>query len=289
MKFCQALIGLPAEWYVPVSVAAEAAGFDMVGLSDHVIHPESLASNYPYTPDGKPQYEPEWDFPDCWVTVGAMASATSRLQFVTNVYVLPARNPLVVAKAVGTAAVLSGGRVLLGVGAGWMREEFEALGQSFEARGRRMDETIDVLRSLWTDGSVEYHGDQIDLPALAMRPGPERRVPVLVGGHSSVALRRAARNDGWIGVNYTLDQLEEYCTIIHGLRSEAGMSAAPFEIVASPLAVPDARTVERLESMGVSTIMTSAWIAQRRGVPTLLDEAIECVTSYGEQWIAPLR
>src|SRR5690349_19268831 len=119
------MIGLPADGYVKVAVAAEAAGFSSVALSDHVIYPEKLESTYPYTSDGKPQYDPEWDFPDPWTTVAAMASVTTSLEFFTNVFVLPARNPLLVAKTLGTLAVLSGDRLALGIGAGWMREEFE--------------------------------------------------------------------------------------------------------------------------------------------------------------------
>lgn len=287
MRFAQALIGARAEDYVAIGVAAEEAGFDAVALSDHVIYPKELHSKYPYTPDGRPQYDPSWDFPDPWVTVGALASVTERLEFFTNVYVLPARNPLVVAKAVGTAAALSAGRVRLGIGVGWMREEFDLLEQRFDNRGKRTDESIDVLRALFAGGMVHHDSANYHFDGIDMRPVPPGPVPVFVGGDSEVALRRAARNDGWIGVNYTLDQLEAHCATVHRLRAECGRGAEPFEIVASPLAAPRPDVIERLEAMGVTTILTSAWMAAGRDGSDR-GEAIGMIRSYAEKFIEPL-
>lgn len=281
------MIGLPAEGYVEVAAAAEAAGFSSVALSDHVVYPEKLESVYPYTPDGKPQYDPEWDFPDPWVTIGAMSSATTSLEFFTNVFVLPARNPLLVAKTLGTVAKLSGDRVALGIGAGWMREEFEVLEQKFRARGRRMDEMIEVLRAVWGGGFVEHHGEFYDFDRLEVRPVPARQIPIYVGGHSEIALRRAARLDGWIGVNYSMDELEAYCRQLAGYRAELGRADGPYEIVASPLAVPRPETLEQLETMGVTTLLTSAWISRGSNAPESIEHALDCVGAYGERWIAP--
>lgn len=289
MKFCQAMIGLETSDYVAVAQAAEAAGFDAVALSDHVVYPETIESKYPYTPDGRPQYEPDWDFPDPWITIGAIAAATTTLEFLTNVYVLPARNPLLVAKAVGTAAAISGGRVALGIGAGWMREEFELLEQRFGGRGKRMDEMIEILRTVWAGGFVEHHGEYYDFGRLEMRPVPPRPVPFLVGGDSEVALRRAARLDGWIGVNYSLDQLETHCQTLHAYRAEAGLAHVAPQIIASPLAVPRPETIERLETMGVTTVMTSAWMAAGQGTVDNREQAIDLIGSYGAKFIAPSR
>jgi len=288
MKFANALIGAPPLALTKIAVAAEEAGFDAVALSDHVIYPEDLKSEYPYTSDGRPMFSPDAHWPDPWVLVGALGAVTTRLEFITNVYVLPLRNPFVVAKAVGTAAYLTGNRVRLGVGAGWMREEFELLGQPFEKRGARLDEGIEVLHALWGGGMVEHHGKHFDFGRVEMRPVPSEPVPIYVGGHSEVALRRAARNDGWIGVNYTIDQLEGYCVRLQQLREELGTADRPYDVVASPLAIPDAETVARLEELGVTTILTSAWMAN--GVLEASEEqAIDLVGRYGEQFIAPLR
>src|SRR5439155_1740265 len=154
-----------------------------------------LSTPYPYTPDGSPPFTPGTPWPDPWVLIGAMAAVTTRLRFMTNVYVAPARNPFLVAKQVGTAAVLSGDRVALGVGAGWMREEFEQLGQPFGDRGRRLDEMIEVVRALWRGGMVEHHGEHYDFHRLQMSPVPAAPVPIYCGGQSRRAIERASRLD----------------------------------------------------------------------------------------------
>ena len=263
MKFCQSMMFAPADQFVALAHAAEDAGFDQVSLSDHVFYPSDLSSKYPYTPDGTPSFQPETPWPDVWVTIGAMSSVTTRIRFVTHVYVLPARNPFVVAKAVATAAFLSGGRVDLGIGAGWMREEFDAMEQPFDRRGKRMDEMIEVLRALWRGGAVEHHGEFYDFAPLTMSPPPPAPVPILVGGHSDAALRRAARvGDGWMGVYYDLDALEGYLAKLHEELDAAGRAGQPFEITTSVLALPTRDVVERLESLGVTTLLTSAWLME---------------------------
>ena len=288
MRFFNAMLGTPALDQIEVAQACEDAGFDGVALSDHVFYPQTLESKYPYTPDGTPQFSPDAEWPDPWVTVGAMASVTTTLRFMTNVYILPVRNPFIVAKAVGTAAYLSGNRVELGVGAGWMREEFDQLGQPFRKRGRQLDETIEVLRLLWSGGMVEHHGELFDFDPLEVKPVPSLPVPFLIGGHSEVALRRAARNDGWIGVNYTIEQLRDHLDTLTRYREEAGTADRSFEVVASPLAVPSPETVEELEEMGVTTILTSAWISTGVREPDR-DQAIELVHAYADRFIEPLR
>ena len=174
MKFSQALLGAsPLDW-TRLARASEAAGFDAVAVSDHVVYPSYLSSQYPYTPDGRPLFSPDEDWPDPWVAIGAMAAVTTTLRFQTNVYVLPLRNPFVVAKAIGTAAYLSGDRIGLGIGAGWMKEEFDLLEQPFAKRGRRMDEMIEVIRALWQGGMVSHHGEFYDFEPVEMRPVPSR-------------------------------------------------------------------------------------------------------------------
>ena len=219
MRFCQSLMYAdPSQWR-DLAPVAEAAGFDQISLSDHVFYPDKLDSAYPYTPSGRPMFAPDTQWPDVWVTTGALAAVTERIRFSTHVYVLPVRNPFVVAKAVGTAAWLSDDRVLLGVGAGWMREEFTQLEQPFERRGARMEEQIEVLRTLWRGGMVEHHGEFYDFDRLEMAPVPRRPVPVLIGGHSDIALRRAARiGDGWMGVYYDTEGLKDIVRRLQGFR-----------------------------------------------------------------------
>jgi probable F420-dependent oxidoreductase len=290
VKFCQSLMFAAPDQWIELVRAAESAGFDQVALSDHVVQPEKLESTYPYTRSGRPMFPPDTPWPDVWVTIGALAARTERISFVTHVYVLPARNPFVVAKAVGTAAVLSGGRVQLGVGAGWMREEFAALEQPFERRGPRMEEQIQVLRTLWRGGMVEHHGEFYDFDRLEMAPAPPEPVPILVGGHSEVALRRAARiGDGWIGVYYELDELLAIVERLQGYRAEYGTLDRPFEIQASVVDhMPTPEVCRRLEEAGVTTLTTSAWLmAGKQNAP--LEENLAAIERFAAEYIAPLR
>lgn len=283
IKFCNAMIGADPLHWDRLARVAEEVGFNSVAISDHVVYPSYLESKYPYTPDGRPQFSPDENWPDVWVAISFMAAATQRLRFMTNVYVLPLRNPFVVAKAVGTAAYLSGNRVGLGIGAGWMREEFELLEQSFAKRGRRLDEMIDAMHLLWKGGMAEYHGDFYDFDPVEMKPAPSEPVPIYVGGDSDVALRRAARNDGWLGMYYTPEQLIEHCHTLDRLREDAGTAGRPFEIIASPLAPPSAGLLEDLEGAGVDTILTSAWKAVGVEQPGT-EQAEELIRAYADRF-----
>ena len=279
----------PDDW-IELTRVAEAAGFDQVSLSDHVFYPDKLDSSYPYSDTGRPIFPPHTPWPDVWVMTGALAAVTERITFATHVYVLPARNPFVVAKAVGTAAHLSGGRVLLGVGAGWMREEFAQLEQPFERRGARMEEQIEVLRTLWRGGMVEHHGEFYDFDRLEMTPAPPRPVPILVGGHSETALRRAARiGDGWMGVYYGVDELIPIVERLQGYREEYGTDERRFEIQASIVdRLPSPEVCAQLEEAGVTTLITSAWMMEGLKFAGR-DENVRALERFGETYIAPLR
>lgn len=285
MKFCHGLIGADPLHWGRLAKACEEAGFDSVAVSDHVVYPSNLRSKYPYTPDGTPMFSPDEDWPDAWVAIGSMAAVTTRLRFITNVYVLPARNPFVAAKAIGTAAHLSGGRVGLGVGAGWMREEFDLLEQPWERRGARMEESIEVMRKLWGGGMVEHHGEFYDFDPVEMRPAPPGPVPIYVGGHSEVALRRAARiGDGWLGMHYTPDEVVARCEDLQRHREAEGTADRPFEVIVSPLAPPTPELLERLEAAGVTTILTSSWMGNGLRAPDV-ERAEEMIAAYGERFI----
>ncbi|CAN5833599.1 hypothetical protein BH24ACT3_BH24ACT3_02310 [soil metagenome] len=289
MKFCQSLMYAPAGQFVALTKAAEDAGFDQVSLSDHVFYPAELRSAYPYRADGAPQFPPDTEWPDVWVTMGALAAATTTITFSTHVYVLPARNPFVVAKAVGTAAFLSGGRARLGIGAGWMEEEFEQLGQPFAGRGGRMEEMVAVLRTLWQGGMVEHHGEHYDFGPLQMAPVPVEPVPIYVGGHSEVALRRAAAiGDGWMGIDYAMEDLVRHVRRIDELRKEAGRDHLPFEHVAAVQDLPRPEVVEELEAVGLGTLITSAWLIAG-GDTSSLEQNLDALGRFGETYLPPLR
>jgi probable F420-dependent oxidoreductase len=260
MKFCFALSFSPLDQYVPLAKAADEHGWHAVACSDHVVNPETITSVYPYTADGGRRWEPFTEWPDCWVSIGAMAAATERLQFFTNVYVLPMRNPFAVAKAVGTAAVLSNNRVSLGIGMGWMEEEFAALEQPFAKRGKRADEMIDVLRTLWSGGWVEHHGEFYDFDKLEMTPTPTKQVPIYVGGISKPAFKRAARNDGWVSDMHTIAEFADIRQQLDAERAAIGRQDSEFAMVGSCVDAFDYDGYRRLEDVGVTHLLTMPWV-----------------------------
>lgn len=253
MKFWQALTFAEPEQLVELAPSIEQAGFEGALVSDHLFFPGRLESKYPYSEDGTPGFDGTTPFPECWSTIAAMAAVTKTLRFSTMVHILPLRNPLEVGRVTGTVAALSGGRVALGAGAGWIREEFDVLGVDFRRRGRRFDEAIEVLRKLWTGEMVEHHGEEFDFPPLQMTPAPPRPLPIWIGGVSGPALRRAARlGDGWIGSGQTPDEALEIARKLSALRAEAGRADRPFEVIAPLTTPPDADTFRRLEDAGVT-------------------------------------
>lgn len=244
---------------VEIAKAADDLGYDGVGIADHVVNLETLATPYPYTHDGKRRWDAFTPWPDPWVLVGAMAQVTTRLKFVTTVYIPAMRDPYAAAKAIGTAAYLSDGRVELGIGVGWCEEEFTLMGQQFDRRGKRTDEMLALFRALWQPGWTEFSGEFYETPRLEMEPTPPP-IPIYVGGLSDIALRRAARNDGWIGDLISTDQAVAGVERIRELRAEKGLSMDGFEVL-TPLT--DAFMPEhyaRAEAGGITGIVTMPWM-----------------------------
>ena len=256
-----------------LAATADPCGWNGIVVSDHVVHPEKIASPYPYTQDGAPRWEAPAPWPDPFVAIGAMAAVTQRLRLYTGIYVLPMRNPFLVAKAVSTAAVMSGGRVTLGVGVGWMREEFELLGQPFAARGRRTDEMIEVLRKLWGGGMVEHHGEFYDFDRLQMSPAPDAPIPIFVGGLSEAALRRTARfADGWISDLHTTEELGEIAAKLRSYRLEYDRGDEPLSILAACSDAFDVDGYRRLEERGVTHLLTMPWLLYGGSSDSLADK-----------------
>ena len=191
MKFYVSVAFRETKEAIEIARAADDLGYAGIGIPDHVVNLETLATPYPYTRDGERRWEPFTDWPDPWVLVGAIAQVTTRLKFVTTVYIPAMRDPYAAAKAIGTAAYISDGRVELGIGVGWCEEEFALMGQKFERRGKRTDEMLELFRALWEPGWTEFSGEFYQTPRLEMEPTPPR-IPIYVGGLSEVALRRAA-------------------------------------------------------------------------------------------------
>jgi probable F420-dependent oxidoreductase len=259
LQFCfSATFSQPGE-LVPLARAGDEHGWSTLTVSDHLINPVETRSTYPYTKDGTRRWDMGTPWPDPWVTIGHLAAVTERLRFLTTVYILPARTPVHVAKQVGTAAVLSGNRVDLGIGMGWMEEEFDAMGTPFAKRGKRADEMLEVMRKLWTGGVVEHHGEFFDVPALEMLPAPTVPVRVHVGGTSEAALRRAARNDGWVSDLHTIEELAAIRQRIERFREEYGRADVPFSMYGSAKDAWDLEGYRRVHEAGVTHLVTMPW------------------------------
>ena len=259
MKYYISSAYLDTKEIVEIARAADDLGYDGMGIPDHVVNLETLATPYPYTRDGQRRWQPFTQWPDPWVLIGALAQVTTRLHFVTTVYIPSMRDPYSVAKSIGTAAYLANGRLQLGVGVGWCAEEFALLGQRFDRRGKRTDEMLELMRELWQPGWTEFEGEFYRTPRLEMAPTPPR-VPIFVGGLSEIALRRAARHDGWIGDLITTDRALAAVARLRELRAENGLSMDDFTILTpltDALAIPD---YERAAAGGITHILTMPWM-----------------------------
>lgn len=233
MKYTCSIQMEPIDQLLELAKTAEEVGFDAIALPDSLFYMEKQSVDYPYTPDGSRMWDAATPWVDPLIAAGAMGAVTSTLTFYTNVLKLGSRNPLLLARQVGSVANLTNNRFGFGVGIGWAPEEFEWCGAPYKRRGARVDEMIEVIKLVLGGGMVEFHGDFYDFDKLQMSPAPTKAVPFYVGGHTDVALRRAARiGDGWTSAMMTRDQLSETIGKLNTLRDEYGRADIPFEIQA---------------------------------------------------------
>ncbi len=272
-----------------VAQAAERLGFTGIAMPDHVAIPKGYTSLHP---SGERHIEYLTPFPDALITLATVAAVTTRLQLMTYVYVLPMREPFSVAKQAATLAMQSNYRFVFGVGTGWMLEEIALLGHEARRRGRRMDEMISILRDLWDDGVAAYEGEFFRFDTAGQFPKPERRIPIWVGGKSDVALRRAARSDGWAGMNYTMEEIPGLLAKLHSERQRyvdaQGDSGVPFRRLVIPQAVPSRDVYRRLEDWGIDGTVTMAWPLEDPRYSSL-DAKRGALEAFAERFIAPHR
>lgn len=271
-----------------LAVRAEALGYESVFVPDHVVVPVTFGSRYPGTPDGRFPYPPDTGLYDPLVLLATVAEATSTIRLGTAVYLLALRHPLVTGRNVATLDVLSGGRVLLGVGVGWLAEEFHTLGIDPRSRFSRAEEAAQVLRRLWTESRPSFTGRHFSFEPVHFEPKPlsAPHPPILFGGDSDAALRRALRfGDGWIsgGVAGSLDEvagllrrLGERRAALAEAGDPAGAPERPFEItVLHPH--PSAGDLARLVELRVDRVVVMPW-ERTRDAP----EAIERFRALAE-------
>ena len=266
---------------------AEAAGFDSVVAVDHVVFPHSYTSVYPYAPGGRLPGGPGGALPDPLIWMAAMMAVTQRLRFLTGVIILPLRNPLVLAKQVATLDHMSGGRIELGIGVGWLKEEFEALGVPFEKRGKRSDEYIAAMRKLWAEDGASFAGEFVNFHEVSSNPKPMRGgVPIVIGGHSEAAARRAGRlGQGFFPSIGTQVDILPLFDVMWRTAEQAGRDPQSIEIMAGcPDLLPGSTTdpraaIEARAKQGVDRIILPVW----RYLPDLEDG----LGRFGETVIRP--
>ncbi|MCY3637200.1 MAG: TIGR03619 family F420-dependent LLM class oxidoreductase [bacterium] len=262
MRVWQSIAFAETEQLVDIAVAAEELGFTGLTTADHLVTPQAIEAPYPYSEDGSIWWDPNTDFPDVWMAAAVLAQHTTTLRFMPLVYIPPLREVFSVAKLISTAAVFSNNRVELGAGVGWMKDEFLLTGQDFHRRGRHTDEMLEVLRKfLTTNGMVSHSGEFYDFPPVQMEPVPTGPVPVLIGGVSKPALRRAARWDGWLGINFEIDELEQMVGQLNAARQEAGTADRDdYRIMMALNQAPTLGDVERLTELGVTDLNVVPWL-----------------------------
>lgn len=249
--------------------AAEEAGFDSAWTVEHIVVPEGYQSAYPYSSTGRmPGKEWEFALPDALTWMAYVAAATSRIKLATGVIILPEHNPVLCAKQVATLDHMSGGRVILGVGVGWLKEEFDALGVPFESRGRMTDEYIAAMRELWTADRPTFAGEFVRFEKAHMRPKPAQgTVPIVIGGHTKAAARRAGRlGDGFFPARGTTPELID---LARQTAREHGRDPAAIEITVS--CPEDLDTIPDLVRAGIHRVtvpvMANAGLAKRIAGP----------------------
>ncbi len=233
--------------------AGEAAGFESAWTVEHTVVPANYTSTYPYSASGKMAGGvDDVPLPDPLIWMSFMASATSTIKFATGVLIVPQHNPVLMAKQIGTLDHLSGGRVLLGIGVGWLREEFEALGASFDDRGRRTDEYVAAMRELWSSAAPTFHGAFVDFDAAYCLPQPVAgSVPIIVGGDTPVAARRAGRlGDGYFPARGAPQELLD---LARRTAEEHGRDPDALEITTSLPA--DLDDIPALAARGISRLL----------------------------------
>ena len=283
MKFGVSFLRLRQSSFVAVTQAAEQLGYESVWLSDHLVLPTGMESS-PYAGAEHPPIPPELPVFDAPAVLAHLAAHTTTIRLGTWVYVLPLRHPFAAARSFATLDVLSGGRAEVGVGVGWLEGEFAATGVDFRSRGRRMDETLELCQRLWSEPTVEHHGEFFSFGPVAFEPKPVQRPwpRVHVGGESPAALRRAARfGDGWVSMEQTPATVAPLVARLRAAEEAAGRTT-PLEVTAAPRQItvageaPTPEEIAAYEAAGVDRLIVSPWRRSAGALEGLERFAKEC-------------
>jgi probable F420-dependent oxidoreductase len=262
-----------------LAVTAERCGVESMWTVEHVVIPQDYKSPYPYSSSGKIPGGEDVSIPDPLLPLAFAAAVTKTIKLATGVLILPQRHPLYVAKEAATLDVLSGGRAILGIGSGWLEEEFSSLGLDFHTRGARTDESIKSLRALWSEDSASFHGKHFNFGPVKCFPKPIQKggVPIHIGGHSPAAAKRAGRyGDGFFPALAEIPKLKELFALMKSEAGKAGRDESKIEL--SCMGRPRVEELKALEGIGVSRVVIAppAFDAEglTRGLEKLHDDVI---------------
>jgi probable F420-dependent oxidoreductase len=271
MKFGVDLQRCNPRLWVDLAQKADALGFESLWVAEHVIFPQEIV-----TRPGDDHVEVDTSLPlfDPFVVLATLGAKTESIRLGTDVFNIGLRHPFVTARSVATTDLMTNGRVTLGVGSSWLRQEWEAMGLDFDSRGARVDEAIDICRALWSEEVVEHHGAFFDFAPVVFNPKPiQRRIPIHIGGDSRRALRRVVeRGDGWIAMLQTVDSFSEATTWLEQACDRAGRSYRDLERTALDRD-PDAEDIAQWEKAGATRIIIAPWGKSTEAVASLRDFA----------------
>lgn len=281
----------PVDQYLDIARGAEAAGIDRIVLPDSLFHPRRQDKDYPYTPDGSRMWDENTEWVEPLIACAAMGGATSRIRFCPQVLKVGPRNPLLLTRQVGSVALLTGNRLDLGVGIGWDPNEFEWCGAPFKGRGKRTDESLAILREGLRGQWMEFHGDHFDFDELIFTPAPSEQVPFYVGGHTEIALKRAARvGQGWTSAMMGFDDIVATVTRLGELLEEQGRSlddrgdGKRFAVQVVCLDRYGSKGFAELAEAGVTDIIVMPWLIEGHGYDCTAEQKVESIARFGEKY-----
>ncbi len=289
MKFSLTATFCPAEEYIPLAVTADECGWHSVNVGDGLFYFDETSVEYPYSDDGARYWSGDTPFPDPFVMCSAIAMATNDIRLFVNVLKLPVRNPMLVAKQIGTVANLSNDRFTLGVGLSPWPEDYTICEEPWKMRGPRCAEMIKILRKALAGEMFEHHGKYYDIPRLQISPVPTKPVPILIGGTATPVLKRAARiADGFSSPNTTADEIGKMVEEINGYRKEFGTDDKPFEMISVAIDTFDLDGHRRLEEMGVTEACVSPWFFYGGSFTSPLEAKKDSIKRFNDEVAAKM-
>lgn len=281
----------PADQYVPLSIAAEELGFNGVTMPDSICYPKEATSQYPYNADGSRDFLNDVPFLEPFLLSAHLAGVTKKLTFTTSVMKLAIRQPVIVAKQLASLAVITGDRFSYGVGISPWEEDFDIAQVPWAKRGKRMNEMVEIIRGLMSGEYFGYQGEIFDIPEIKLCPAPAKPVPILIGGHSEAALKRAAKlGDGWIAAGGEFEDMKRMMERVTELRKEYQRDHLPFEFSVATADAYSADGIKRLQDAGVDEVTLAFRNVYEQEVDDKsVEEKIGVMTWYANEVIAKTR